>query len=89
MVVAQSDARRRRDAGHFDGGGAVGGGPIPGGPIPELASTGAVPLEPQHLIAPPVSRAHECEPPRAMLVAVVIPVTLTGVVLSVVVPSPT
>jgi hypothetical protein len=44
---------------------------------------------PQHLIAPPVSRAHEWYFPRARLVAVVIPDTSTGVVRSVVVPSPT
>ena len=34
---------------------------------------------PQHLIAPPVSRAHEWWPPAATLVAVVIPGTSTGV----------
>jgi hypothetical protein len=56
----------------------------PAEPVPSLP----LPLEPQHFIVPPVSRAHECESPRAMLVAVVIPDTETGVVRWVVVPSP-
>ena len=47
-----------------------------------------LPLLPQHFIVPSVSRAHEWEPPRAMLVVVVMPDTSTGVVLSVVVLSP-
>ena len=29
VVPAQSEARRRRDPGHVDGGGAVSGGPVP------------------------------------------------------------
>ena len=29
MCIAQSEARRRRDPRHVDGGGAVGGGPVP------------------------------------------------------------
>ena len=45
-------------------------------------------FQPQHLIAPPVSRAHELAVPGAMLVAVDIPDTSTGMLLSVVVPSP-
>ena len=85
-----------------DGGGAGGGGAGGGGNanISPETSTGVVlsvvvpspsrpmPFKPQHFTVPPVSRAHECPEPRAMLVAVVIPETETGVVRWVVVPSP-
>ena len=49
-----------------------------------------LPLLPQHFTVPSVSRAHEWEPasPPAMLVGFVMPDTSTGVVRSVVVPSP-
>ena len=46
-------------------------------------------LSPQHHTVPSVSRAHECEPPTAMPVAVDIPGTSTGVFLSVVVVEST
>ena len=45
-------------------------------------------FHPQHFTVPSVSRAHECEAARARLVAVVMPVTSTGVALSAVVPFP-
>ena len=47
--------------------------------VAELTPSWPLLLLPQHLIAPPVSRAHECERPRAMPVAVDIPDTATGV----------
>ena len=45
-------------------------------------------LWPQHITVPLVNTAHEWPPSRAMLVAVVMPDTVTGMVLSVVVPFP-
>ena len=64
--------------GHVEGVGAVGhvdgGGAVRAGPVPELA----VAVIAQHLIAPPVSRAHEWESPRAILHAVEISDTLAG-----------
>jgi hypothetical protein len=45
-------------------------------------------LSPQHLAVPSVSTAHEWSVPTITLVAVVMPETSTGVVRSVVVPSP-
>jgi hypothetical protein len=48
-----------------------------------------LPLLPQHFIVPSASTAHEWEAPRAMLVAVVMPATSTGMVRgAVVVPLP-
>ena len=47
-----------------------------------------LPLLPQHFTLPSVSRAHEWEEPKEMLVAVVMFDTSTGVELEVVVPSP-
>ena len=47
-----------------------------------------LPLLPQQATAPAASSAHVCPFPTAMLVAVKVPWTSTGIALSVVVPSP-
>ena len=126
--VTQSDTRRPRGPGHFDGDGTVRTAPVPElaeevvsqhmiAPLVSRRTSGSCPerycrrrdpghgegvvrrvvvpspswplsLLPQHVMAPPVSRAHEWESPRAILFAVEILNTSTGVELWVVVPFP-
>ncbi len=47
-----------------------------------------MPLLPQHLAVPLANNAHEWLPPAVIAVAVVRPLTVTGVCASVVVPFP-